>query len=144
MSTHNQGKAAIKQHANGNKLAMAQFQSGPIPTADELRQLETVLSGLADRVVSMAELEQKSRLEDQKRLIEVQREIALEDLGVPKRGQILGFLSVLLIVGLCVCCLVWGHPEDARYIACTVIIGLASVFIIGKRADKTKQNKNPA
>lgn len=42
-------------------LVKSEMHSGPLPAADELQKYETALTGLADRIVVMAETEQTHR-----------------------------------------------------------------------------------
>lgn len=136
----------MKQFTQTNKTKFtqvsAQFRSGPIPTPEELRQLNEVQSGLAERVVAMAEFEQKSRIENQKKILEIQEKLANKELSIPRRGQALGFASVGLIVGLCVLAFLTGHAEEAKYIACTVIVSLATTFLFVRKGAKKDPKEN--
>lgn len=124
-------------------ITHSQFTSGPIPTADELQKLEAVKPGLAERVVAMAELEQKSRISQNDDIIKLQGEMAKKEYSIPRRGQALGFMSVCLIVGLCAYMVYQGNASDAKSVAIGTIVSLAAVFVLGRRKSNNTNKDNP-
>jgi len=72
--------------------AVMQVHSGPIPDAKSFERYEKTLVGAADRILKMAEKEQECRL--QAAPIENSREFIGR-----MTGQIIGFLSLALMVG---------------------------------------------
>ena len=128
------------QNSPPHKVSVSQTQlySGPIPPPEALAKYETIQAGFADRLMKMGEKEQEERLAAQKNFIETEKQIGLFELSNFKRGQFFALLSVLSVVGLCA--LYVGDSKSARDIAVTVIIGLASVFIVGRFARKPSQS----
>jgi uncharacterized membrane protein len=136
MSTHrNKPQKQNQQHQQQQKITVAQtkFTSGPIPSAEELQALESVMTGLANRVVTMAEKEQNGRLEGNKRALEIQEAAIKKELSIPRRGQIFGFLSVVLLVGFCGYLAYLGNAHEAKWVAGTTIVSLAGVFVLGRK-----------
>lgn len=80
-------------------IAAGKFYSGPIPDPHTLQQYEKILPGAADRILAMAEKEQKNRHENNSKLI---KELTLNS----RYGIIIaGILSLLCIVAGVVCAL---------------------------------------
>lgn len=102
--------------------------SGPLPPPAQLREYDAVLPGLAERIVRLTEREQEHR--HQIVDLTVRRSARLRD-----RGQLLGMLALVLVLafgGL----LIWaGQPATAGAVAIALVIGVVSIFVIGRRAD---------
>lgn len=137
MGDHKQAKALS---SSKGKVSMAQFQSGPIPSADELKKLNDVIPGVADRIVAMAEFEQKSRIEASKRAMDIQDKISTMEIRSFNIGKVLGVVSVLLVILLCCYIAYLGGLEVAGKVATTVIVALASVFALKFFTSKFKAN----
>lgn len=102
--------------------------SGPLPPPAQLRDYETVLPGLAERIVRLTEREQEHRHEIVN--LAVRRSARLRD-----RGQVLGILALVLTLAFCVLLIQADRPEVAGAVATALVIGVVSVFVIGRRAD---------
>lgn len=106
-----------------NKIKVTQSYSGAIPMSSEFEKYEAILPGVADRLVTMAELDQKSTL---LRLQKSQtHEIILKYLGM-----IFAFLIVMVFCGL----IYLAIQKDMEWTASIISIGgiatLISKFII--------------
>lgn len=110
---------------------------GPIPPAEELAQLEQIKPGLVEKVFAMAEKEQAARLENEKLLIETEMFAIRQEVTVKKRGQFIALAAVVVIVALSGYGFYLGFPTAASTIACTVIVGLAGVFVYSKAKEKS-------
>ena len=101
------------------------FHSGPLPSPSDLAQYNAIISRGADRIMAMAEQEQAMR-----------HETARQDHAFNRRGQVYGFVSVILILLFAVF-LVWrGYPVTAASLIGGTVVALAGVFVIGRRQDK--------
>jgi len=122
------------------QLSVQHVFSGPIPPPTELAQYESIHTGLADRIVAMAEKQMMHRQELERLVIT----------GEGKRaelGQI--FALVVAICGLVVAalCAFWKNEVAASIIGALDITGLAGVFIYGskiKREELAKRKNTPA
>jgi len=112
------------------QIISAEF-SGPIPHPSTLKEYEEIKEGFADRIISMAERQQKHHHSIQK--------IALKEASdKEKRGQhyALG-LSVLLIsctTGL----IALGHDIAGGIFGGSTLLGLAYLFINNRQRKKKK------
>ena len=114
-----------------NGKQVAQFQqstfSGPMPPPAVLEGYNRLIPGAAERILVMAE-------EDAKH----QREIELAALRAANnevaRGQIFGFVIGLAALGASMLALYMGAPAVAGVIGGTTVVGLVSVFIVGRFA----------
>ncbi len=99
--------------------------SGPLPHPQILKGYENVLAGSADRILKMAEKQSQHRQDLEKEIIPAQ-------VKQSKRGQEFGLgIGVLgLLLGFALSIL--GHTVEAGILFTTTIIGLVSVFVIGK------------
>ncbi|MFN8436906.1 MAG: DUF2335 domain-containing protein [Cytophagales bacterium] len=115
--------------------------SGPIPNPESLEKYEQILPGAADRILKMAELEQKSRLENNSKLIEIESKSLDFEYKNFRRGQVFALSSVFVIVGFCVWIIYQGYASYGRDIAIAVIVALAGTFVIGRSLLKKKISK---
>lgn len=102
---------------------------GPLPAPDTLKEYDVIIPGLAERIVKMAETQSAHR-------IELEGKVVNSQLSESKRGQYLGFI----IAVICICATVWlslaGHEAVAGVLGGTALVGLVTVFVVGKREQK--------
>lgn len=114
---------------NGNNKPVAQFQqatfSGPMPPPEVLEGYERLVKGAAERILVMAESDAKHQQE-----IEFAALRAAE--AEIKRGQLFGFVIGLTALGASMLALAMGSPAVAGVIGGTTVVGLVSVFIVGR------------
>ena len=115
--------------SNGNGKPVAQFQqstfSGPMPPPSVLEGYELLVPGAAERILKMAESDAKHQQE-----IEFAALRVMESEG--KRGQHYGFIIGLAALGTSIIALHMGSAAVAGIIGGTTVVGLVSVFIIGR------------
>lgn len=99
--------------------------SGPLPPPEILQGYNNALPNGAERVIAMAEKQSNHRMELEKFAIK-------EQLHQSKRGQHYGLIIVIICLGLSTVLAFNGLMQLALTIAGTTILGLASVFVIGK------------
>lgn len=104
-----------------------EFSSGPLPAPEVLRGYEDLLPGAAERIIRMAEQEQKDSHDI--RMIAV-RETAADT----KRGQYFGIVVALAALGTAAFLGYHGHSTAAGIVGGTTVVGLVWVFVTGRRA----------
>ncbi|MGK7344338.1 MAG: DUF2335 domain-containing protein [Candidatus Nitrospinota bacterium M3_3B_026] len=103
------------------KVLAEQRFSGPLPHPEVLQNYENVLPGLAERIVAMAEAEQKSRHTEETEALRGQLKYA-------SRGQWFGFgisMAGLVVSGVVIFA---GYPWGA-VISLTALTNLAGIFV---------------
>lgn len=101
-------------------------RSGPLPDPEDYAAYEHVLPGSAERILAMAEkqAEHRQAQEDHERGDEARAEA---------RGSYLGFGAVVVIALLAAFLAGQGYSTAAGVIGTADIVGLAAVFIAGRR-----------
>lgn len=107
-------------------ILMARSYRGPLPPPEMLAKYNEALPNGAERVIAMAEKQSSHRMELEKNTI-------TEELRQSRRGQAFGF--ILGLIGLFIAGILayWGHDWFAGVLGTTTIIGLVSIFVIGKK-----------
>lgn len=72
-------------------LVQHSYHSGPLPPPETLEAYGKVVPGLAEKIVDMADREQRHRHE-------LEREDLKQDRREARRGQYLGFVTILLLI----------------------------------------------
>jgi uncharacterized membrane protein len=99
--------------------------SGPLPPPEILRGYETLVSGAADRILSIAE-------EDAKHLRQIEMAALHAARDESRMGQIFGLIIGLAALGTTIAALILGSPTVAALIGGGTVVGLVSVFILGR------------
>ena len=115
------------EHPAAEHLRIAQFR-GPLPPPAVLERYDRLLPGAAERILRMAEKEQAAGRDF---AIEVLRATATET----RRGQYLAFAAVWAALGVTAYLGYLGHTFAASVVGGTTVVGLATVFAIGRRRD---------
>lgn len=105
--------------------------SGPLPHPDILQKYNNVLSGGAERIITMAEKQSAHR-------IAIEEYTIKEQLTQSKLGQIFGFILGVFGFSLATALAILGHDAIAGIFGTTTIIGLATVFVLGRKS-QTKE-----
>jgi len=110
-----------------------QFYSGPLPPPSVLKGFEQVLPGSAERIFTSFEKQAEHRQAIEKKVIDKQ-------LVQTSRGQNYAlFISILLIAAGLVLTLK-GYPQVGIVIFSATVVGLATVFIVGRRNKKREED----
>ena len=102
---------------------------------------EVINPGFANRLMQMAEKEQEHRMNTQLFLINTEKTLQTKDLDNIRRGQIFALVSVVLVLLLCAYIAYAGQAQEAKWVAVSVIVGLAGVFITGRLKNSDKKQK---
>ena len=131
---------ANKNKPQQQQVAFMQHKHiGPIPDPSTLEKYNQIQEGFAERIVIMAEKEQSHRHENDIRILVNQENQHKRNTNTFRIGQTLALIAVAGIIGLCVYCIVLGFATQAASIACTVTVGLASVFVVNKSVTNKQQ-----
>jgi uncharacterized membrane protein len=103
--------------------------SGPVPDPESLEKYELIHPGFADRLIKLAEEEQKNRLELNRLLVENEIQNQKRSWDNYRLGQLFAIIAVSEVVLLCTVGFFLGYSNSARDIAVIVIVALAGVFL---------------
>lgn len=96
-----------------------------LPEPTTLEKYKNIIPDGADRIMSMFEKEQENRHKVENKPIDNKFFLA-------KRGQLLGFIIVLAILGCGTYLTIIGERIVGGALLGTTIVGLARIFVIGK------------
>ena len=105
--------------------------AGPLPPPAQLQQYERVLTGAADRIVTMAEKQQAHRQELEATVVK----------GGAKRANLglwLGFIISVVVIGVGATLVMTGHEVAGITLIGVDLVALAGVFVYGRR-DQRKE-----
>ena len=100
--------------------------SGPLPHPAILKEYNLVLKDGAERIMQMVEKQSSHRMSLEQHTIK-------EELRQSSRGQVFGFILGIVGLGLATWLTIQGHETIAGIFGATTIIGLVTVFVIGKK-----------
>ncbi len=115
------------------RQVLGQIYQGPIPSPDVLKQYNVLLPGAADRILSMAEQEAAHRHKMEERALEVEAEDLKARARDSRWGQVFGFLIGVITVTAGVYTATKGFQWSGSFIGTSGVIGLVSVFVIGRK-----------
>ena len=114
-------------------VSMTQLHQGPIPSAEEMRQYSQVFPDLPQRIVKMAEDEQKHRFAMEESL-KIYRDSELRsNTRLAYLGIFSSVLCVLIIMSASVLCAYFQHPITAGIIGSGGVVMIVSVLVCGSR-----------
>ena len=114
-------------------ITRAQSFSGPIPPPALFGAYEQVLPGSADRILSLAEREQRQRHH-------VQKEVVMANVKAERQGMLYGFIFQLFVIGglyiIAAILLIKGKDLSGLIALFTALAGSGGVFIYQNRSHK--------
>lgn len=132
----NHKKEKIIKALIGVTIREASSFSGPIPPPEILRGYNEIVSNGAERIMAMAEKQSNHRMQLEDLVIR-------EELRQSRVGQIFGFILGIVGLGLATLLAILGHEVIAGIFGTTIILGLVTVFVLGKKAqNKDLENKD--
>jgi uncharacterized membrane protein len=105
--------------------------SGPLPPAAILKEYNEIIPNGAERIMKMAEKQSDHRIDIEKHAIKEQ----FKQSGI---GQKFGFIISILGLVLASLLAYFGHDIIAGIFGTTTILGLVTVFVIGKKRQKSE------
>jgi len=115
-----------KQNQIEAQVTTQQF-SGPVPHPEILREYDQILPGAAERILTMAELDQKHQIE----LDSNAQHLAAKEI---KRGQIFGLVVSISAFITSIASLILSFEKAAMVIGGTTVVGLVTVFLTSRSA----------
>ncbi len=123
-------KAEVLKTIASFSVKTASSFSGPLPPPSILSEYNDIIINGAERIMKMAENQSSHRIELEKHAIK-------EELRQSKNGQYFGFILAILGMIIALFLAYLGHEIVAGIFGTTTIVGLVTVFVIGKkRQDK--------
>jgi len=114
---HSQQKTIVQQ---------AKFYQGIIPAPESMEHYEKIQPGFANRILQLTENESAHRHKVEKRIIGLSFFTTI-------LGQIAALGSVLVVCYLCYFAFDKGYASDAKWIAVSVLVSIASVFLYKRK-----------
>ena len=116
---------SIQNEQNDSGYNFQSMYYGPTPPPDFLKEINEIVPGAAKDIINNANKQTTHRIDSEK---EAQRQSWM--------GQIFAFvLSILALVATVVLAM-YGHDTVAGIVGGTTIVGLATVFVVGKKLQK--------
>lgn len=122
-------KQTILKAILGVSLHKSSAFSGPIPPPEILKGYGEAINNGAERIVTMAEKQSDHR-------IQLEDHAIREELKQSRLGQTFGFILGLVGMGLATTLAMFGHETIAGIFGTTTIIGLVTVFVLGKKSQQ--------
>ena len=115
-------------------FAVERSHSGPIPSPEDLDYYKQVLPDAPDRILRMAEQNAQSFRDLTMRRLDGQINIEKDRHREVSTGQVSGLMAVGMMSVVAIVALVTDHPVVAGTICSTTIIGVATVFVTGRKS----------
>ena len=132
MSRKNRKNLPSPQLPQNNKPVAAFIKeqySGPLPHPEIMRQYDSIVPGLANRIIHQFEEQSKHRRELEQKVIK-------SDLVMERLGLIFGFIiGMASVIGGIITALL-GKELAGGFIGSSGLIGLVSVFIYGTKSKR--------
>jgi len=117
--------------------------SGPLPAPRQMREYEEIVPGGAERIFQMAEREQLQRHAVQNNDVQFREQAFNHVQKRESRGQGIAFVLCLIILGMGGVLIATGFPGLATTLIMATLVGIASVFLLGRGAKKTEPSVPP-
>lgn len=141
--------------ANGAKIEeKEEFQLieykriAPLPPPEEFRKYEAVLSGAADRILSMTErqashrqLMENKNFELEAKTLDIRKNDLISVRSIETRGQIFGLIIAIIIILIGALLIYSGHDTAGTLIMISCLVGLATVFVTGRKKSSTTNSQ---
>ncbi len=126
-------QAEVLQHQ-----LLGQIYHGPIPPPEILKEYNQITPGAADRIISMAEQEIAHRHEMDHKIFEVEKEGLKAEAFDSRMGQVFGLIIGMATVFCGAYTAVHGAQWAGGFIGTSGVVGLVSVFVLGRKEYKNK------
>lgn len=113
-------------------VSISESTAGPLPHPDFLRQYGKLIPDGAERIMSMAEQEQRHRHGRETREQALIETAELHDYTITKRGQLFGLSICVIVVMAAGGFAFMGQPGLAALLMGLDLVALAAVFVAGR------------
>ena len=114
------------------QMVIAEKFSGPIPSPEVIARYEAIIPGAAERILTMAEEQQKHRMDLENRVVN-------SKISDSRLGIILGFILTIVIIAVSLCAILMGYSVIGFSSIIIAIGGLVGVFIYGTRSNRKER-----
>lgn len=128
--------------SNQEMLIEASAWAGPLPEPDILRRYDEILPGAAERILKMAENQQRHHHDQENRQLEMYFMALQSDSKRSNRGLWAGFAITLAGLGGGMFLVYAGHDWAGAAIAGLNLVSLAAVFVYGTRSRRAERADN--
>lgn len=125
-------RTKVLQAFLGISIQKSSSFSGPIPPPALLREYSDIVKDGAERIFQMTEKQSAHRMQLEDHAIR-------EELEQSRRGQNFGFALGVLGLVLATILALMGQETIAGIFGTTTIVGLVTVFVVGKSAQKEEE-----
>ena len=115
---------------------LSQTYSGPVPQPEDLAKYEQIQPGFADRLMTMAEIEQKEPIAATNTMLDNEKIRDDQEMQRLKTGQYFALLSVFTIASLLTYIAYLGAPQAAAAAKSIAIVGVVDAFVSGNLKKK--------
>lgn len=106
-------------------VATFMYHEGPLPAPGMLQAYDDAVPGAADRIIAMAENEQRQRHAMQTRSVD-------GTLQATKRGQVFGLVAALAFAALAGGVALVGYPTQGAVLGTFDVTAVVAVFVLGQ------------
>lgn len=114
--------------------SVSTHHSGPIPSPETIMEYDNIIPNGAERIMLMAEKQSIHRQNMESDMIKSKNKQS-------ERGQVFAFILSIILIGAGVASFMTGHDGVSGTIFGVTIVGLVTVFILGKTS-QSKDLKN--
>jgi len=125
-------RAKVLQAFLGISIQRSSSFSGPLPPPALLKEYSDIVDNGAERIFQMTEKQSSHRMELEDHAIR-------EELKQSRRGQNFGFALGVLSLILATILALMGQETIAGIFGTTTIVGLVTVFVVGKKSQKKEE-----
>lgn len=117
-----------------------EMYSGPIPPPNFLKGYQEVIPDAPERILKMAENAQAAQIEGQREILKQNGLNITNSHKANKSSQIFAFILIVCLIAAGIWITVTGHDTVGGMIFGTTIVGVATVFIVGKIKDRKSED----
>ncbi len=138
--TNDDMSAAQKAQQIVEIVRYTEMYSGPIPPPNFLKGYQDVIPDAPERILKMAENIQAAQIEGQREIIKQNGMNIANSFKANKSSQIFAFILIVLLIVAGIVLTITGHDAVGGVIFGTTIIGVATVFIVGKIKERKPED----
>jgi uncharacterized membrane protein len=107
-------------------VEVSESHQGPVPSPRQMAGYKKIDPSIPDRLVAAFERQAEHRQK-------LEMTVVKDDFRLKSRGQTFAFSMVVVILAFCAFLAVWGSIAAAATVATSTIVGIAYVFVTGRK-----------